>query len=84
MTDDQLEDNLEMTMLLLHVDPQQSIFKSSHPLLVGVGSWPLDRYLPPSPTQLPAPEIKQTFLSTSLACLLAFEGQAAGPTNSFW
>ena len=35
-----------------------------------------------SPTpQLPASEIKQTFLSTNLACLLAFEQPAAGPQS---
>ena len=33
--------------------------------------------------QLPASEIRQTFLSTNLACLLASEWRAAGSTNSF-
>ena len=33
-----------------------------------------------------APEIKQTFLSTNLTCLLAFEWRAAGPYTHilFW
>ena len=34
---------------------------------------------PHRPPQLPASEIQQPFLSTSLACLLAFERQAARP-----
>ena len=38
----------------------------------GQGSWPLDRCMPPAPKLLGS-EIKQTFLSTNLACLLAFE-----------
>ena len=32
----------------------------------------------PHPSQLPASEIEQTFLSTNLACFLAFEQRAAG------
>ena len=39
----------------------------------GGGSWPLDRCLTPSSSQLPASEVKQTSSSASLACLLAFE-----------
>ena len=31
-----------------------------------------------------APEIKQTFVSTNLACLLTFEWPAAGPHTFFW
>ena len=71
---------LEMTMMFLHVTSPQphSVFKSSHPLLVSGGSWPLGRCLPHSPSQLLASKIKQTFLSTNLACLLASERQAAG------
>ena len=34
---------------------------------------------PPNPYQSLASEMKQTFLSTNLACLLAFEQWAAGP-----
>ena len=60
-----------------------SIYKSSHPLLVGAGSQSLDRYPPPSPSQLAASEIKQTFLSTNLACLLTFEGQAPNSTHTY-
>ena len=37
------------------------------------GSWPLNRCLTPSSSQLPASEVKQTSLSPILACLLAFE-----------
>ena len=42
---------LEMTMLFLYVThPPQSVYKSSHPLLVrGSGGRPLDRCLPLSP-----------------------------------
>ena len=37
------------------------------------------------PPQLTASEIKQTFLSPNLACLLAFEWRAAGPPrHTFW
>ena len=79
-------------MLFLHATSPQphSVFKSSHLLLVSGGSWPLDRCLPPSPSQLLASETKQTFLSTNLACLLASERLAAGfplhtPSgNRFW
>ena len=43
----------------------------------GGGGRTLDRSLAPSPYQVPAPEMKQTFPFTNLACLLAFEGQVA-------
>ena len=47
------------------------------------GRRPLDSLLRPPPhPQLPASKIKQTFLSTNLASLLAFERQVAGPR--FW
>ena len=47
----------------------------------GVSLW-TDVHHPP--LQLLASEIKQTFLSTNLVCLLAFEWQAAGlPTSTF-
>ena len=58
-----------------------SVYKPSHPLLMGVGGvglWtdvchlPHPSCHPPAP-QLPVSEIKQTFLSTTLPCLLAFE-----------
>ena len=51
-----------------------SVYKRSHPLLIGVGGVGLwtDVCHPPAP-QLPVSEIKQTFLSTTLPCLLAFE-----------
>ena len=65
--------------MVLHVAPlPRCIHKCSHPLLVsgGVGLWTDVCQLTP---RLPASEIKQTFLSTNLACLLAFEQQAAGP-----
>ena len=54
-----------------------SVYKALTPACWGVGSQPLDKCLPSSPTQLLASEIKH--LSTSLACLLAFEQRAAGP-----
>ena len=62
-----------------------SVYKSSHlPAWAGSGgcsSQPLNRHLPPSPPQLPVSEIKQTFLSSNLACLLTFEQQVAEPTT---
>ena len=52
--------------------------KALTPYLLGRGGGrTLDRSLAPSPYQVLAPEMKQTFPSTNLACLLAFEGQAA-------
>ena len=52
----------------------ESACECCHALLVGAGSLPLDRAPPPSPSpHLPASEIKQTFLSINLACLLTFE-----------
>ena len=51
-----------------------SVYESSHPIPVeglgGVSLW-IDVCHPPP--QLPASEIKQTFLAANLACLLAFE-----------
>ena len=48
------------------------------PLCQGRRSRPLDRCLLPSSFQLLASETKQTFLSTNLTCLLAFEWHVAG------
>ena len=65
-----------------------SIYKCPHPLLVGrqgeesaFGLTPttLSHHHP----QLQASGIKQTFLSTNLAYLLAFEQRSARPTHSF-
>ena len=57
--------------------PPTSVYESScNPWLSEWGgNRPLDRCPPPSPlpTHLLASEIKQTFLSTNLACLLTFE-----------
>ena len=64
--------------------PLPTLYKSSHPLLLrggGVGLW-TDVCHPP-PCQLPASEIKQTFLSTNLACLLAFEWWAARHPHAY-
>ena len=67
-----------MNVLFLHVTPPLSLsIKCSHPLLwTDVSLWTDVCHPPPTP-QLLASEIKQSFLSTSLACLLAFEQQAA-------
>ena len=67
-----------MNVLFLHVTPPLSLsIKSSHPLLwTDVSLW-TDVCHPPPTLQLLASEIKQSFLSTYLACLLAFEQQAA-------
>ena len=80
---------LEMTVLFPHGTfphhlPTLSI-KALTPCLSrvsGVGvSWPLDRCLPTSP---PVASIwNQTFVSTSLACLLAFERQAARHPHTY-
>ena len=66
-----------LTVLFLHVAP--SACKNSNPLILSAGGFNqlLDKCLP-SP-QLPAPKIKQTFLSTNLASLSVFEQQAAKP-----
>ena len=54
-------------------------------LLVGGGGWRgVGLWTPPSPPPTPDPqllasEMRQTFLSTNLAFLLAFEWQAAAP-----
>ena len=77
--------NLKMT---IRVDSTVSAWrllpqsmKESHPRLPmgGRGLW---TDVSPNP-QLPASEIKQTFLSTNLAHLLTSEQQAAG-THTFW
>ena len=67
-----------MNVLFLHVTPPLSLsIKSSHPLLwTDVSLW-TDVCHPPPTLQLLASEIKQSFLSTYLACLLAFEQQSA-------
>ena len=57
--------------------PPHSVYKSSHRLLFGVELAFGQMSATPTP-QMPATEIKQMFLSTNLACLLAFEWQAAG------
>ena len=59
------------------------IYKSSCYLIVLEGGGrPLDRHLPTPQSLFPASKIKQTFLSTSLASLMAFEYRAVGP--HFW
>ena len=80
----------ELTVLFLHVAAPHlhPVSKSSCPLLVegwgGVGESAFGQMYAILPTKKPASEVKQTFLSTSLACLLAFEWPAARPhTYSF-
>ena len=67
-------------MLFLHVT-RPSVYKSSCP--IGCRAWGRESafgQMSTTPTsQLPASEIKRMFLSTNLACLLAFEWLAAGP-----
>ena len=67
----------ELTVLFLHVAPLPQPIKSlAHWLSVrGVGLWTGST----PPPRLPASKIKQTFLSTNLASLLAFEWRAAWP-----
>ena len=73
-----------MVVLFLHAAPPPSIKALTPACGQGGGSWPLDTCLSPSHPhpQLPRSEIKQIFLSTTLACLLAFEQRAAGPPQS--
>ena len=79
-----------MTVLFLYVETAVSIcplpdfvHKSSCPTGCQWGGGGedrnqlLDRCLLPSPHQLLSSEIKPTFLSTNLACLLAFKRRAA-------
>ena len=60
----------------------ESVYKCSHLPLVGGGGvgggLAFAQMSATLPLQLLPPEIKQTFLSTNLACLLPFEQQAAG------
>ena len=67
-------------MLSLHTAPP-SIYKSSCPTGCqrGGAGFRTDVHLTPPHFQSLASKIKQTFLSTNLACLLAFEQQAARP-----
>ena len=74
-TDDQLK-MTEMTMLFLHVTASPTLpINALTPCLSGEGVslWTDIRHPPPTVTSTS----KQTFLSTDLACLLAFEGQAS-------
>ena len=68
-------------MLFLHVALfPHSVYKNSHPPLVrDGGTVGVCTDVLTLPIRLLAFEIKQAFLSTSLACLLAFEQQAARP-----
>ena len=73
-----------MIVLFLHVPPPPQ--KLSLHAFRGVGrSQALNRCLPPSPHPVAASEIKQTFLSTHLACLLAFKWRTdrAAPHTPF-
>ena len=56
-----------------------SIKALAHWLPVGVGESAFGQTSATLPLQLSTSEMKQTFLSTNLACLLAFEQQAARP-----
>ena len=81
-TDDKLQDDCQSRLCCFCMEPPLSVYKSSCPLIITGGSWPLGRRLPDSP--LLTSKIKQTSLSTRLATLLAFEWWAArlGFTNS--
>ena len=70
-----------MTMLFLHVSPLPWPIKAlTHCLSwVEVGLWTNVPEQLVLPSKLLASEIKQTFLSTNLACLLALGQQAARP-----
>ena len=68
----------ELIMLFLHVVPP-SAYKSSYPTDCHWESQPLDRHLAPShsPLRLLSFKIKQTFLSTNMASVSAFEWWAS-------
>ena len=74
-----------MTVLFLHVvapSPRPLSITALAPLVASRQGELAFRQM--SATRYPqwsASEIKQTFLSTNLACLLTFEQQAAGPTT---
>ena len=78
--------NLKMTVRADHAvficSPLLLFIKALAPLVAtvcgGIGLW-TDVCLP----KLVASEIKQTFFSTNLGCLLAFKWQAASHTHSF-
>ena len=63
-----------MTVLFLYTVPPPSVYKTSCPTGSQGGWWGVSLWTDVChpPPQLPASEIKQTFLSTNLACLLAF------------
>ena len=59
------------------------IYESScHLIVLERGGRPLDRHLPIPQSLFPASKIKQTFLSISLASLMAFEYRAV--SLHFW
>ena len=67
-----------MTLLFCMWPPTHSLYRCSHPLLAGCGVVGESAF-----GQIwPAPEGKQTFLSTNLACSLAFERRAARPPHT--
>ena len=68
-----------MTMLFQHIHPLFCLWKLSPPACQGGGQSAFGQMSATLPhSQLPASKMRQTFLSTNLACLLAFEQQAAG------
>ena len=61
--------------------PPTSVYKRSYPPVArGWGEVSLWTDVCPPPAQLPASEIKQTFLPTDLVCLVALGEQAVLPT----
>ena len=74
---------LVMTVLFLHVIPLSAPATLSIKALTPCLSWGgvslCTNVHHPPPPQVTASEKKQTFLSTNLACLLAFEWWADGP-----
>ena len=71
----QFEDEYQSWSCCFYMYPPHFVYKSSCSTSCQSGrSQPLDRHLSPSPgPQLPSSEIKQTFVSTNVAFLLAFE-----------
>ena len=76
----QFQDDCQTSLCCFYKYPLPLSLKALAHWLLGIlgwGSQPLDRCLPSS--QLPVSKIKQTFLSTNLASLLAVEWRAARP-----
>ena len=78
-TDNQFEDDCQSWLAISASRPLRLSIKALVTLDASWGKVGLWTDVCHHPHQLPASEIKQTFFSTDLTCLEAFEWQAAGP-----